>query len=60
MQYEREDKSKPLSAKQIKPMQDICGKFLRTSREVDNTMQHTLNELCIDSIKGTQETQDAL
>jgi hypothetical protein len=31
-----------------------------TSRATDNTMQHTLNELCIAAAKGTQETQAAL
>jgi hypothetical protein len=60
IQYERVDKSEPLTAKQIKTTQEVCGKFLYTSRAVDNTMQHALNELCIAATKGTQETQEAL
>jgi hypothetical protein len=31
-----------------------------TSRAIDNTMQHALNEFCIAATKGTQETQAAL
>ena len=34
--------------------------LIYTSRAIDNTMQHALNELCIAATKGTQETQDAL
>jgi hypothetical protein len=60
VQYEREDKSQPLTAKQIKTIHEVCGKFLYTSRAIDNTMQHALNELCIAATKGTQETQEAL
>jgi hypothetical protein len=60
VQYEREDKSQPLTAKQIKTIQEVCGKFPYTSRAIDNTMQHALNELCIAATKGTQETQEAL
>jgi hypothetical protein len=60
VQYERIDQSQPLSPKQIKTIQEVCGKFLYTSRAIDNTMQHALNELCIAATKGTQETQEAL
>ena len=60
VQYERVDESSPLTPKQIKTIQEVCGKFLYTSRAVDNTMQHALNELCIAATKGTQETQAAL
>jgi hypothetical protein len=38
IQYERVDKSSPLTPKQIKTIQEVCGKFLYTSRAVDNTM----------------------
>ena len=34
--------------------------LIYTSRAIDNTMQHALNELCIAATKGTQETQDRL
>jgi hypothetical protein len=60
VQYERTDESKPLSPKQIKTIQEVCGTFLYTSRAIDNTMQHALNELCIAATKGTQETQATL
>jgi hypothetical protein len=60
IQYERQDISEKLSPKQIKTIQEVCGKFLYTSRAIDGTMHHTLNELCIAATKGTQETQDAL
>jgi hypothetical protein len=53
IQYERVDKSEPLTPKQIKTIQEVCGKFLYTSRAVDNTIQHALNELCIAATKGT-------
>ena len=60
LQYQREDKSTPLSPKQIRAIQEACGKFLYTSRAIDATMAHTLNELSIAATKGTQETQAAL
>ena len=60
VQYERIDISEKLTAKQIQTIQEVCGKFLYTSRAVDGTMHHTLNELCIAATKGPQETQDAL
>jgi hypothetical protein len=60
VQYERVDKSQPLTAKKIKTIEEVCGEFLYTSRAIDNTMQHALNELCIAATKGTQETQEAL
>jgi hypothetical protein len=60
IQYERADKSEPLTPKQINTIVEVCGKFLYTSRAVDNTMQHALNELCIAATKGTQEKQEAL
>jgi hypothetical protein len=34
--------------------------ILTYKSSIDNTMQHTLNELCIAATKGTQETQAAL
>ena len=52
IQYERVDKSKPLSPKQIKTIQEVFGKFLYISQAIDNTMQHALNELCIAVTKG--------
>ena len=60
IQYERVDKSKPLSPKQIKTIQEVFGKFLYISQAIDNTMQHALNELCMAATNGTQETQEAL
>ena len=53
VQCERVDESKPLSPKQIL-------KFLYTSQTIDNIMQHALDELCIATLRGTQETQEAL
>jgi hypothetical protein len=60
VQYERVDESTPLSPKQIKTIQEVCGTFPYTSRAIDNTMQHALNELCIAATTRTQETQAAL
>ena len=60
VQYEIQDTSEKLSAKQIRTIQEVCGKFLYTCRAIDSTMHHTLNELCIAATKGTQQTQDAL
>jgi hypothetical protein len=46
--------------KQIRHIQQVCGKFLYPARTVDNTMLHALNELCIAATKGTEETAKAL
>ena len=33
-------------------------KFLYSSQTIDNIMQHALDELCIATLRGTQETQE--
>ena len=44
---------KPEFGQNKNTIQEVCGRFLCTSRAVYNTMQHALNELCIAATKGT-------
>jgi hypothetical protein len=60
VQYAPMEEEKTFTDKQIRHVQEVCGKFLYPARTVDNTMMHALNELCIAATKGTQATAKAL
>ena len=56
VQYAPTEEAKTLTDKQIRHVQEVCGKFLYQARTVDSTMIHALNELCIAATKGTAAT----
>ena len=60
MQMARIDDTDPMNQKQIKLLQQVCGKFLYYARAVDCTMLHALNDLATRTHNGTQETTKAL
>ena len=41
-------------------LQQICGKFLRCARAIDDTILHALNELASQQAKGTEQTIEAV
>ena len=59
IQYVKEDTSPPLTAKQIKFIQQVTGKLLFYARAIDPTMLHALNEIAMNTVKGTQRTMAA-
>ncbi len=59
VQYAPTEVPKTFTIKQIRHVQEVCGKFLYPARTVDNTMMHALNELCIAATKGTDATTKA-
>jgi hypothetical protein len=60
VQYAPMEEARTFTDKQIRHVQEVCGKFLYPARTVDNTMMHALNELCIAATQGTQATAKAL
>ena len=56
----RVDETDPMNQKQIKLVQQVCGKFLYYARAVDCTMLHALNDLATQTHNGIQETMKAL
>jgi hypothetical protein len=60
VQYAPTEEAKTFTDKQIRHVQEVCGKFLYPARTVDSTMMHALNELCIAATKGTEATSKAL
>ena len=60
IQYAPEIEAKTFTEKQIRHVQEVCGKFLYPARTVDNTMMHAINELCIAATEGTVATAKAL
>jgi hypothetical protein len=60
VQYAPIEEERTFTDKQIRHVQEVCGKFLYPARAVDSTMMHALNELCISATKGTQATAKAL
>ena len=60
VQYAPTEEPKTFTDKQIRHVQEVCGKFLYPARTVDNTMLHALNELCIAATKGNNATVKAL
>ena len=57
VQYVKLDNSPPLTATQIKYIQQVTGKFLFYARAIDNTMSHGINEIA--SSPNLESTFDA-
>ena len=57
VQYVKLDNSPPLTAAQIKYIQQVTGKFLFYARAIDNTMSHAINEIA--SSPNLESTYDA-
>jgi hypothetical protein len=60
VQYAPMEEAKTFTEKQIRHVQEVCGKFLLPARTVNNTMMHVLNEICIAATKGTATTAKSL
>ena len=60
LQYAEIDDSNLLSAKSIKRIQKVAGKFLYKGRTVDNTTLHALNEISIVATGATIVTMNDL
>ena len=59
-QMARVDETDPMNQKQIKLVQQVCGKFLYYARAVDCTILHALNDLATQTHNRIQETMKAL
>ena len=60
MQLAPIDESDPMTDKQIKLLQQVCGTFLYYARAVDCTILHALNDLATQTKNGTQKTAKVL
>ena len=60
MQLAPIDDSDPMTDKQIKLLQQVCGTFLYYTRAVNCTMLHQLNDLAMKTKNGKQQTAKAL
>ena len=60
IQYATVDVSNPLGKKQIHFIQRAVGKLLYYARAVDHTMLHALNDISINTSKGTEATLAAM
>ena len=60
IQYADTDTSPLLTDEEKKKIQKIAGKFLYTSRAVDNAMAHILNEISIQAPNATEKTKEAV
>jgi len=60
IQYAKVDETKPLGKKQIHFIQRAVGKLLYYARAVDHTMLHALNDISINTSKGTEATLEAM
>ena len=56
IQYAKIDRSAPLDSKEINFIQRAVGKFLYYARAVDPTMLHALNDISLNTTKGTEAT----
>lgn len=59
IQYAKVDKTAPLGADKINFIQRAVGKLLYYARAVDPTMLHALNNISLNTSKGTEATLDA-
>ena len=53
VQYAFVDQSEKLTPKETIQIQRIAGNFLYSSRAIDNTIMHALNEINIEATKAT-------